>query len=218
MNNNITTPNEALKTDPRAYAKDLWETIRFSFTELLIINILWFILTLPILTAPAAFAGMYYATQALAKKESVSWRTFFEGFKAYIWPGYRWGLLNLAVIGILGFNFLYIGVFMPDYAGILKGVYIAMFILWVPAQTYVFPFILEQEKPAVFLALRISLGLHLKYPGFTIAVDLLIILVCVISLWLWPLWAVFTVSFSGYMANLALHFLLQRFKNEQEAE
>ena len=82
--------DEHKMTGYRDYYKNVLETIRYGFTELLITNLLWVVFTLLIITAPAAFAGMYYATHTLAKEKSASWRTFFVGFKDFFWVGWRW--------------------------------------------------------------------------------------------------------------------------------
>ena len=69
--------------------------IYYDLFELLKINALWVLLTLPILTAPGAMAGLFYSINKLAKNEPINAGTFFEGFRNYFWVSWRWTLLNL---------------------------------------------------------------------------------------------------------------------------
>lgn len=88
------------------YFRTVLHALRFSFDELLTVNVLWVLLTIPIVTIPPAFAGLYYATNQLANDKKVTRHTFFDGFKKYFSKSYLWFLVNTVVIGLLIFNII----------------------------------------------------------------------------------------------------------------
>ncbi len=142
------------------------------FWLLWLANVLWFVLCLPIITAPAAFAGLYYTTHQIAYGESVDWKTFFEGIKRYFWPGLRWFMANLLVAFVLGFYFLFFsssGNLSQVTNEILSGVPFGLLIVWGIINAFTFPLMLEQEKPSYLNALRNSLVFYLKWPGYSLA-------------------------------------------------
>ncbi len=142
------------------------------FWMLWLANILWILLCLPILTAPAAFAGLYYTTHEMANGESVEWRTFFEGIKRYFWPGLRWFVANLLVAVVLVFYFLFFssgGNPSQNISQVLSGLPVGLLIVWGVINAFTFPLMLEQEKPSYLTALRNSVVFYMKWPGYTLA-------------------------------------------------
>ena len=53
-------------------------------------NIYFVVLSIPIVTLPLTFAGLFYTNFQIASGESVDWKTFFVGIKLYWWAGIRW--------------------------------------------------------------------------------------------------------------------------------
>jgi len=170
-------------------------------------EVFWFLLCLPVITAPLAFTGLYYTMHQLANGESVDWRTFFEGIKLYLWPGIRWTVINALVILILYFYFFYLGqtganASSSDQATLqaLSGVPLGLIVLWAAINGLTFPLMLRQEKPNYRTALRNSLVFYLKWPGYTLAFLLINGIVIALSVWLLVPFMVLTVSFTALMA------------------
>lgn len=195
----------------------IWNSLVDAYYEsvpLIVTNVLWVILTLPVITAPPAAAGLYYATNQLAQQKSVTWRTFFEGFRAHFWLGWRWGLVNLLVFAILGFNFWFYGRGETSWGVWLQGAFLGMMVLWGLLQLYTFPLLLEQQDRRMRTALRNSLVLFLRYPAFSIGLALLVALLVVVStLFLPPFWLLFTASLSAYLANRGTIDLIEGLQN-----
>lgn len=187
------------------------ETIRYSYGELLVSNIYWVLLMLPIITIPPAFAGLYYATLQLAHDEPVTRQTFFEGFKKYFRASYGWFLSNVIVMGLLLFN-IDLSIRFPQIAWLqfLSGVYWVILASWMLLQIYTFPLLIQQEKPRLALALRNSAILWFKHSIFSLLLSVVIIILVVVSLFLFPLWFVVSASLIAYLANLGVIYLLSK--------
>ncbi len=171
------------------------------FSSLVFINLLWILLTIPVVTAPAAAAGLYYATRHLAQTRSFSWDVFFEGFRQYFWAGWRWALAFLSIAGLLLINFGFYGQFQASWAPVIQGIILGLAIIWLLLQIYVFPLLLEQEKSSIRTALRNSLVLYLKKPGSSLVLVLFLLVVLVLSTILVLPWFLFAASLCAYLSN-----------------
>lgn len=187
-------------------------TVRYSMGELITINILWVAFTLIIVTIPPAFAGLYYATNQLAQDKPVTSRTFFEGFKKYFLVSYGWFLSNGVVISLLLFNISLSNQVSETWLQSLTGFYWIVIVIWVCLQIYSFPFLIQQEKPKLTLAIRNSAILMLKHGIFSLSLSIIIGILVIISAYLFPSWLFISASFFAYLANLGLVNLLSKEK------
>jgi hypothetical protein len=193
------------------YIRTVLDTIRYDFGDLMVINIYWVLLMLPIITIPPAFAGLYYSTSQLVQNESVTRQTFIEGFKKYFRASYVWFFSNVLVVGLLLFN-IDISISVPELSWLqnLMGVYWVLLASWMLLQLYTFPLLIQQDKPRIVLALRNSALLWFKHIPFSFLLSLVIVILIVASIYLYPLWFVITASFTAYLANLGVVFLLSK--------
>ena len=81
--------------------RDVLVDTYYDLIPLIVTNLLWFVLTLPVVTAFPAAAGLSYSANQVAKGKSVNWHTFFEGFREYLGYSYKWGFLTLVVYILL---------------------------------------------------------------------------------------------------------------------
>lgn len=195
------------------YLRTVLLALRFSFGELLMVNILWVLLMIPVVTIPPAFAGLYYATNQLANEKKVTCHTFFEGFKKYLSKSYLWFLVNTVVIGLLLFN-INLGVRLPETAWLQQlGIFYWIFLLiWLSLQIYMFPFLIEQDEPQLWMALRNSVILWIKHLFFNIFLVAIFWFLIAVSYFIYPFWFVITASFIAYLSNLGLIYLLSKEK------
>jgi uncharacterized membrane protein YesL len=193
------------------YVRTVLDTIRYDFGELMVSNILWLLLCLPIITIPPAFAGLYYSTSKLAQQETSSRKTFFEGFRKYFRSSYYWFFLNLIVVGLLFINIEF-SIQFPEvmWLQFFRRVYLVSLSVWMLLQIYTFPLLIHQEKPRLLLALRNSVILWSKHILFSLLLSFIIILLLVINLYLYPLWFIITASLITYLANLGVVYLLSK--------
>ena len=190
-----------------------------SFWILVVLNILWALLTVLIIPAVPAATGLYYATNKLAHQEPVNWRTFFEGIRAHFWLGWRWGLLNLVVLIVLAVNFRFYGSLSAAWAVWAQGIFLGLAGLWGMLQIFTFPLLLEQADRRMQMALRNSLVLFVRRPGFTLGMSLFIVSVIAMStLVLPPAWFFLTASVCAFLTNQSAIYLIKDLHRQPSGE
>ena len=190
-----------------------------SFWNLVVFNVLWALLTVLIIPAVPAAAGLYYATNELAHQHPVNWRTFFEGIRAHFWLGWRWGLMNLAVLIVLAVNFRFYGRLPAGWAGWAQGFVLGLAGLWGLLQIYSFPLLLEQTDRRLLIALRNSVVLLVRRPGLTLGLILfLAALIALSTLLLPPVWLFLTASLSAFLTNRSTIYLIENSAGQPSGE
>lgn len=173
-------------------------------STLIVFNLLWFVVSLPLITLIPATGALFYATNQQAHDQFAGWRTFFEGFRRCFWQSWRWGLLNLAVIAVIGANLLYYSRGGENWMALARGIVIVIAAVWFLLQIHTFPLLLEQEQPRLRLALRNSGVILLKRPLHSVRVGVIIALIAALSTVIMPpAWLFVTASACAYSANLA---------------
>jgi hypothetical protein len=189
------------RVDPR-WLRDALVDAYYDAIPLITTNLLWFALTLPLITAPPAAAGLYYVTNRLAHRRSAGWRTFFEGFRSAFWLAWRWALTNLLALAMLGGSTWLYGKMGAAWSSWAQGLLLGLAVLWGLLQTYTFPLLLEQEDRRMVTAVRNSIVLFIRYPVTSLGLAFLIVLLMVVStLLLPPSWLLVTASLGTYLAN-----------------
>jgi len=177
-------------------------------------DLLWVAFSLPVVTAPLGFAGLYECAHALAEGKSVTWQTFFSGIRHRWGASYRWTIFNLLVVFVLAFYFWFFSPEKGSLAGLtsslLGGFPLALIVLWWLINQYTFPFMLVQEKPSYRNALRNSLVMSLKWPGVTLGFTLFNLAVIALSLWLRFPWLVFGASLPALMACWCVKYSVEQ--------
>jgi uncharacterized membrane protein YesL len=189
----------------------LWEFLRDAyddFYKLVIFNLLWVITTVPVVTAPAAAAGIYFAANQMAHHEQVDWRTFFEGFRRYWRLGLRWIVVNLVAIALLVFNFWFYSQYPAQWAPWARGLFLGILVLWVLLQVYTFPMLFEQKDRRMRTALRNSAVLYLKRPGLVIGTTLFLAVLLAVSTIIVIPWFLFTAGIFVYLATRVAVFVV----------
>lgn len=189
------------------------------FSLLMTLNLLWLAVSLPVLTIPPAlFALQYAAHRMVHERHAVSASgTFFEGFRSYFRLSWRWTLLNLLVLAMLGANYLFYGQFSADWASWVQGIFIGLAILWTLIQVTVLPLLMEQEDRRVWTALRNSLVLFARRPAFSLVLFLSIGLLALISTIFMLPWILFTVSLISYLAHRCTAYLVRQHTDKEES-
>jgi uncharacterized membrane protein YesL len=171
---------------------------------LIMLNLVWFVVSLPIVTAIPATGGLIYATNKLAHGRSADWRTLFEGLRQYFWQSWIIGLANVAVIGVFSTNFLLYSFDASNRVVWARGLVIILALFWLALQIYLFPLLIEQERPDLGTALRNALVIIIKRPLFTLGVTLGIAVLAVgTTLVIQPAWIFITASTCALFANQA---------------
>lgn len=174
----------------------LWDTLLDAYDsalEVLKANLLWFLLSLPVVSIPAAAVGAYYSSYKMAQRTTVNIGTFFEGIRLYVWAGYRFFLLNLIVIVILAVNFSFYGRIQEQWATWVQGIIVGLLIIWLALNIYTFPLYLAQTEKKLRVALRNSMVFYLRQPAMCLSLIAFLFLLAAISTLLSPAWLLCSV-------------------------
>ena len=144
------------------------------FALLVILNLAWLALQIPIFTGPPATAAVYVLARRLAREETVRPRDVWVAMQALFWPAWRWGALNIVIVAVIVVNF---AAYREASGGLwtaLRLVWGTAALLWCAVNLVYWPFWLAQEDKRLTTTLRNGLLLYLKAPGF----GLTLLLVC----------------------------------------
>ncbi|MBI1277493.1 MAG: DUF624 domain-containing protein [Anaerolineaceae bacterium] len=153
-------------------------------------NVLWILLSVPIVTAPSAWAALVYMSREAYLKPSVSLDDFWLGFRTNLRRGMIVAVLNLLVIGVNASNlFAY-----PNQSGILvmwlRGVWLSILVVWIMIQFYMWPLLFELKEPSLINAFRNAAIMIFRNPLYSFTLFLIILAVVITSTLLvgaWPL-------------------------------
>lgn len=163
-----------IRTTLRDAADDLFVTA--------VVNLLWLILTVLIVTAPPAAVALFYVGNRKAHGEVTEISDFFFALRRYFGLAWRWGLVTAAVALFLWGDMVLTGRFSQSpLARFAQGFYLTVLVIWLFLQLYALPFLFEQERPSLRLAWRnaaVMLGHNI---GFSLALLAAIVLVLLVS-------------------------------------
>jgi len=164
-----------------AFTRALWNT--YDHIGLLVVaNLIWAALCLPIVTAPAATAGLFHLARKISKGEEVSLRDLFSGFRQHFLPAFKLGIVELAALLLLWVNVD----FYSHLRGVaaIPGMVLAAAMVWVAAffllmHAHLYPLMVEGDT-ALKQLLRKSALLTLDNLAFTVGITVQAIALCVL--------------------------------------
>ena len=140
---------------------------------LILFNIIWFALQLPIITGPAATAAMYAVARRIAHDEFIEPSHGWQAFRQMFWPALKWGGLSLVIVGAGVGNFwLYQGSSGAGWA-ILRITWGTIILGWVLLNLFYWPFWLNQDDRSIRTTLRNSIVFLTKRPGLGLSLALI---------------------------------------------
>ena len=182
----------------------LWSVIKDFYPNLakvVLLNIFWFICSIPIVTIPAAYGGLAYATRILIYDESeYRWQVFFEGFKKSFFWSWLWFLPNILVFSVLLINILFFQSEDQTLSLFIRAGNVVLLAFLFFLQTFTFPFLFEQEKPRMLTALRNSFAVLVHEPWLYFITSLFTLTVALIGVILTVPWMFISVGFCMYIS------------------
>lgn len=168
------------------------------------LNLLWVGACLTIVLMPPATAGLAAVTNSIAHGTGQHIEDFKDGARRYVWISLRWLILNVIVAALLLVSVAFYGG-LASSAGLLLQIFVAFLaLLWIAAQIYIWPFLIEQEDKRLRVALRNALFLAMATPVYSLTLVVAGVAVVVLSIvTVLPL-AVFTASFLSLLGNRAV--------------
>ena len=189
----------------RAALRDTWGDLLTAA----VVNLLWLVFTMVIVTAPPAALALFYVGNRLAHGEPTDPRDFLQALGRYFRAGWRWGFLQVVMLLILVGDVLLSGLLGGgSVAGRLaQGLYLGGLAIWLLLQLYTLAFLFEQETPSVRLALRNGASLLGRNVPFSVALGVLILVALMVGT------AFFLVSLAAggvFVALVGNHAVLNR--------
>lgn len=172
-------------------------------------NVLWACLSLLIIPAPAAWAGLMKMSHRAYRHPSTDIHDFWDGFKENFKRGLLLTLLNVVIVGINVWNLAA----YRDSSGIgvigLRIVWLSVLWVWFTVQLYMWALFYEMETPTLWGAMRNALVMIVLNPMFTIGLWLGVTLVLIFSTMLPITWLLLTGGALAAIANSAVQNRLQ---------
>lgn len=167
-------------------------------------NVLWALLTLPLVTAPAAWAGLVKVSHAAYTQPTADIGLFWQGFRQNLRRGLVLFVLNVVVIVLNVTN-------LSAYAGqtglvvdFARAVWLLTLAVWFAVQLYLWPLLYEMKHPALLGAMRNALVMIYLNPLFTLAVLLCAALIAVLSTVFMAAWILIGGSALAVIATSAV--------------
>jgi len=144
--------------------------------DLMVLNWLWLICSIPIVTVGPATCGLYDSILRLLRGESVNpWKEFFRGFRSNLREGFLLGLAALVMLAaVLGDAW-----FAMTQTGMLRTVYVVtaviIAVIWLIFLSYTFALQVTFEAPLKTHIVN-AFKLAVIAPGKTVSIWLILML------------------------------------------
>jgi len=179
-------------------------------------NLAFVALSLPIVTAPAAFSALFRIGHlAHTQPSDADLAAFWETFRANLLRALPWGIFNVLFVIVNVNNLLAYSSMSGTGIAVLRVIWTIASVVWFGLLLYTWPIYYEMETPSVSGAMRNALVMVILNPVFTITLILVIVLLAVISTVLVAAWILLTWGAIAAIANAAVLDRLERFRAKQ---
>ena len=182
--------------------QDLWQEL----WTILIVHLLFLLGNILIISGPPAMVALFSYGNRIAHGETADERDFLNAIRKYWGPAWRWGFMNLLVIGLLAGDYYLTGKTANHSNTIyfIQSLYVTLLAGWLLLQIFALPFLLEQEQPSVFQAWRnaaVFVGRNLM---FVFMLLLLLVLSLTVGMAVFMLSFAFGGAFIAFAGNRAV--------------
>lgn len=191
----------ALKSIGLAF-RDVWQEL----WTILIVHLIFLFGNLLIVTGPPVTVALFFYGNRIAHGESANERDFLNAIREYWKPAWRWGFVNLLVVGLLAGDYYLTGTLAHDSNTVywIQSLYLTLLSVWVLLQIFSLPFLFEQEQPSVIQALRNSTVFIRRNLILVLTLALLLVLSLMIGTLAFMLTFVFGGAFVAFASNHAI--------------
>lgn len=138
--------------------------------DMFILNILYLVCCIPIITIGAATTALYYNTLKLAEnREAYVWKDFLKAFRENFLQATLIWLMMLAVFGVLVINVLTVGGLGEQLGPMIAVVSLAFGIFFIMTGIYVFP-LLARFDNTVFQLIKFALLMSIRHFPSTVVI------------------------------------------------
>lgn len=167
-------------------------------------NFLCVVCCLPIVTAPAAWAGLVKMSYLAHTGPRADLNDFWDGFRENIRHSLILTLLSALIYGINISNLTNYGAQTGWTYDLMRVVWIGAMLLWSGVMVYLYPIYYHMEQPTLRGALRNALLMIALNPLFSLGLGLVLVIISVISTIFFAAWLLLTVGFFAVLATSAV--------------
>ena len=157
---------------------------------LVVANILWLLLSLLVITWPAATAGLFYLARCVVQEELGSsprdarLGDFWHGFKQYWLRSSLLAVIDLAGLGVIAVALFFYWGSTQEPLRWLVGPIGLIGLTWVTAQLYVYPLLLERTGSRPWEVMREALLIAIGYPlsSLSLLVTVIVLTIAAVAL------------------------------------
>ena len=168
---------------PGLFKKWFWNTYDYLGT-LIVVNILWVLLVLPLVTLPLAFAGLFRVTGRIAAYEETGVRDFFSNTRGDVSRSFSLCAIYVVTILLLTANIVFYVRIMNEWpwvGAILSGVMIWLIFFVCLTGVYTFP-LMQQNQFSLKKIIRSGIFLVMDNIRFSFILFVAGILIMIFSL------------------------------------
>jgi len=193
--------NMAFKVLGAAF-RDTWKEL----WTILIVQLLFLLATILVIPGPPAIFALFYYGNRVAHDELATERDFLHAIRQYWGPAWRWGFMNILIIGLLTGDYYLVETLTDNtaIASFVQGLYLTLFASWLLLQLFALPFLFEQTEPRVMQAFRNAALFLKKNLIFAIVLGLLLSLSLIAGTLLFMLTFAFGDAFLAFAGNHAV--------------
>jgi uncharacterized membrane protein YesL len=181
---------------------------------LLTANVLWIALSLPIVTWPAATAGLFYLMSRVVKEELdfepryARMSDFWQGFRQFGWRGTLLGLIDLFALLLIVVALRFYGQSSTEWLRWLVGPIGLIGVAWAGAQLYLYPLLIQRPERSIWELAREAFLIAISYPIYTLSLLITAAVPAIAAVVLaGPVLLIF-VSFLAMFETMALRLVL----------
>ena len=147
----------------------------FRCSDLIILNVLWFLCCLPVVTIGASLTALHYVTLKMARnEESYIIRSFFKSFKQNFKQSTIINLIMLLIAGVLYFDTNIVRQMGGSMSNVLYIIFIALGIIYLAVFLYIYP-VLAKFYNSVKNTFRNAFLMSIMHLPYTILMALITI-------------------------------------------
>ncbi len=190
--------------------------------DVMILNVLWIVCSLPVITFGASTIALYYALMKDAKDEGTHYvQLFFRSFKQNFRQGVIVGLIYLLSVAGLAYAFYFYTLNLQSFGtmgSVMRIVCLALLVIVMMVFTYVFP-LLAQFENTIWKTIKNALLFSVAKLGWTV-LQLLIVGVFIFILWKFIFWPLLFFGFGliVFLDAFILNHIFKPFVDEQMPE
>ena len=188
--------------------------------DAVILNILFIITSLPIVTMGASLTAMYYfCLKAVKNEEGYVWKSYWKSFKVNFVQGFIMELI-FAVIGIILYidvKYLYEKAFVVDNFGYKLMFFIVIGFILVTVMTFFYAFpVLARFDNKVWINLRNSMFMSIKHMGTTVPLLFIFAILALLGYFFFPVSVFFVVGTWVYLSSALIVKVIDRYMPKTE--